>query len=128
MEGNTSEEMQICQNKCLKLALGLTYYVRTRSMDLHDPTDVPMIKTRMTALAIKTFRSPENTRCFKDLVLNHEIVQKLLGSNTILDQLLAAIEADTSQRAHLRGVSPFPFLWWLVAQTAVSIWLSSPCS
>ena len=53
-----------------------------------------MIKTRMTALAVKTFRSLENTQCFKDLVLNHEIVQKRSGSNTILDQLLAAIQAD----------------------------------
>ena len=41
-----------------------------------------------------TFRSLENTQCFKDLVLNHEIVQKRSGSNTILDQLLAAIQAD----------------------------------
>ena len=67
-----------------------------RTMDLHDLTNVPMsmIKTRMTALAVKTFRSLENTQCFKDLVLNHEIVQKRSGSNTILDQLLAAIQAD----------------------------------
>ena len=36
----------------------------------------------------------ENTQCFKDLVLNHEIVQKRSGSNTILDQLLAEIQAD----------------------------------
>ena len=48
----------------------------------------------MTALAVKTFRSLENTQCFKDQVLNHEIVQKQAGSNTILDQLLAAIQAD----------------------------------
>ena len=64
-----------------------------RTIDLRDPTNVPMIKTRMTALAVKTFRSLENTQCFKDLVLNHDIVQKR-GSNTILDQLLAAIQAD----------------------------------
>ena len=66
-------------------------YERTRSIDLHDLTNVPMIKTRMK---VKTFRSLENTQCFKYLVLNHEIVQKRLGSNTILDQLLAAIQAD----------------------------------
>ena len=60
----------------------------------YDLTNVPMIKTRMTALAVKTFRSLENTQCFNDLVLNHEIVQKRSGSNTILDQLLAAIQAD----------------------------------
>ena len=85
------KEMQIFQNKCLRLALGVTYLDRMRTIDLHD---VPMIKTRMTALAVKTFRSLENTQCFKDLVLNHEIVQKRSGSNTILDQLLAAIQAD----------------------------------
>ena len=93
------KEMQIFQNKCLRLALGVTYRMRTildrmRTIDLHDLTNVPMIKTRMTTLAVKTFRSLENTQCFKDLVLNHEIVQKRSGSNTILDQLLAAIQAD----------------------------------
>ena len=88
------KEMQIFQNKCLRLALGITYLDRMRTIDLHDITNVPMIKTRMTALAVKTFRSLENTQCFKDLVLNHEIVQKRSGSNTILDQLLAAIQAD----------------------------------
>ena len=41
-----------------------------------------------------TFRSLENTQCFKEKMLNHEIVQKRSGSNTILDQLLAAIQAD----------------------------------
>ena len=87
-------EMQIFQNKCLRLALGVTYLDRIRTIDLHDLTNVPMIKTRMTALAVKTFRSLENTQCFKDLVLNHEIVQKRSGSNTILDQLLAEIQAD----------------------------------
>ena len=70
------KEMQIFQNKCLRLALGVTYLDRMRTIDLHDLTNVPMIKTRMTALAVKTFRSLENTQCFKDLVLNHEIVQK----------------------------------------------------
>ena len=88
------KEMQIFQNKCLRLALGITYLDRMRTIDLHDLTNIPMIKTRMTALAVKTFRSLENTQCFKDLVLNHEIVQKRAGSNTILDQLLAAIQAD----------------------------------
>ena len=88
------KEMQIFQNKCLRLALGVTYLDRMRTIDLHDLTNVPMIKTRMTTLAVKTFRSLENTQCFKDLVLNHEIVQKRSGSNTILDQLLAAIQAD----------------------------------
>ena len=39
--------------------LGLTYYDRARSIDLHDLTNVPMIKTRMTALAVKTFTSLE---------------------------------------------------------------------
>ena len=79
--------MLIFQNKRLRLALGPTYYDRARSIDLHGLTNVPMIKTRMTALAVKTFRSLENTQCFKDLVLNHEIVQKRSGSNTILDEL-----------------------------------------
>ena len=88
------KEMQIFQNKCLRLALGVTYLDRMRTIDLHDLTNVPMIKTRMTAMAVKTFRSLENTQCFKDLVLNHEIVQKRSGSNTILDQLLAEIQAD----------------------------------
>ena len=88
------KEMQIFQNKCLRLALGVTYLDRMRTIDLHDLTNVPMIKTRMTALAVKTFRSLENTQCFKDLVLNHKIVQKRSGSNTILDQLLAEIQAD----------------------------------
>ena len=80
--------MQIFQNMGLRLALGVTYYDRARSIDLHDLTNVPMIKTRMTALAVKTFRSLEDTRCF------HEIVQKRSGLNTILEQLLAAIHAD----------------------------------
>ena len=31
-------------------------------------------------------------------------------------------------RAHLKRVSPCPFLWWLVAQTAVTIWFSNPGS
>ena len=88
------KEMQIFQNKCLRLALGVTYLDRMRTIDLHDLTNVPMIKTRMTAMAVKTFRSLENTQCFKDLVLNHEIVQKRSGSNTILDQLLTEIQAD----------------------------------
>ena len=82
----------VAQNRCLRLALGLTYYDRTRSIDLHDLTNVPMIKTRMTVLAVKTFRSLENTQCFTDLVLNHEIVQKRSGSNTILVKLLDAIQ------------------------------------
>ena len=86
--------MQIFQNKCLRLALGKTYRDGMRTIDLHDLTNVPMIKTRMTALAVKAFRSLEKTQCFKDLVLNHEIVQKRSGSNTILDQLLATIQAD----------------------------------
>ena len=88
------KKMLIFQNKRLRLALGPTYYDRARSIDLHGLTNVPMIKTRMTALAVKTFRSLENTQCFEDLVLNHEIVQKRSGSNTILDELLAAIQTD----------------------------------
>ena len=90
---NSSERLP-AKYKCLRLALGVTYLDRMRTIDLHDLTNVPMIKTRMTALAVKTFRSLENTQCFKDLVLNHEIVQKRSGSNTILDQLLAEIQAD----------------------------------
>ena len=35
------KEMQIFQNKCLRLALGLTYYDRARSINLHDLTNVP---------------------------------------------------------------------------------------
>ena len=78
----------------LPIALGITYQDGTRSIDLFDLTNVHMIKTRMTALAVKTFRSLENTQCFKELMLKHEIVQKRSGCNTILDQLLAAIQAD----------------------------------
>ena len=44
---------------CLRLALGVTYLDGMRTIDLHDLTNVPMIKTRMTALAVKTFRSLE---------------------------------------------------------------------
>ena len=87
--------MQIFQNKCLRLALGLTYYDRARSIDLHDLTNVPMIKNRMTALAVKTFRSLENTQCFKDLVLNHEIVQKRSGSNTVLCDIPKAVSSPS---------------------------------
>ena len=78
--GSQEEEMQIFQNKCLRLALGITYQDGMRTIDLHDLTNIPMIKTRTTALAVKTCRSLENTQCFKDLVLNHEIVQKRSGS------------------------------------------------
>ena len=60
------KEKKIFQNKCLRLALGITYRDRMRTIDLHDLTNVPMIKTRITALAGKTFRSLENT-----LVLQH---------------------------------------------------------
>ena len=88
------KEMQIFQNKCLRPALDLTYHDRARSIDLHNLTNVPMIKTRMITLVVKTLRSLENTQRFKDLMLNHEIIQKRPGSNTILDQLLAAIQAD----------------------------------
>ena len=88
------KEMQIFQNKRLRLVLGIAYRDGMRTIDLHDLTNAPMIKTRMTALAVKTFRSLENTQCFKDMVSNHEIVQKRSGSNTILDQLLAAIQVD----------------------------------
>ena len=70
------KNMQFLQNKCLRLALGINYHDRTRTIDLHDLTNVPMIKTRMTALAVNTFRSLENTQCFKELMLNHEIVGK----------------------------------------------------
>ena len=76
------KEMQIFKNNCLRLALGITYHDGMRTIDLHDLTSVPMIKARMTELAVQT------------LVLNHEIVQKGSGSNTILDQLLAANQAD----------------------------------
>ena len=69
-------KMKIYQNKCLRLALSLTCYDRTKKKDQHDPTNVPMTKTRMTSLAVKTFRSLGNTQLFKDLVLNHEVVQK----------------------------------------------------
>ena len=86
------KNMQIFQNKCLRLALGITYQDGTRTIDLHDLTNVPMIKNRNTALAVKTFRSLENS--FKELMLNHEIVQKRSNPNTILDELLAAIQAD----------------------------------
>ena len=77
----------------MRLALGLTYRDRARSIDLHDLTNVPMIKTKMTTLLVKTFRGLHHfkTQCFKDLMLNHEIVQKRSGSNTIL---LVAIQAD----------------------------------
>ena len=54
-----------------------------------------MVKTRMTTLEIKTFKSLKDTQ---DLMLKHEIVQKRSGSNTILDQLLAAIKAGGSTR------------------------------
>ena len=84
------KNMQIVQNKCLRLI----NHDGTRTIDLHDLTNVPMIKTRMTALAAKTFRSLENTQCFKLLMLNHEIAQKRSGSNSTQDQLLAAIQAD----------------------------------
>ena len=77
------KNMQIFQNNCLRIALGITYYDGTRTIDLDDLINVPMIETRMTALAVKTFRSLENTQCFKKLMLNHEIVQKRSGSNTI---------------------------------------------
>ena len=56
------KNMQIFQNKCLRLALGITYHDGTRTIDLHDLTNVPMIKTRMTALAGKACRSLENTQ------------------------------------------------------------------
>ena len=83
--------MRIFQNKCLRLALGTTYHNGTRTIDLHDLTNVPLSKTRM---AVKTFRSLENTQCFQELMFNHEIVQKRSGSKTILNQLLAVIQAD----------------------------------
>ena len=89
--GTQMKYMHIFQNTCLRLALGITYHDGTRTIDLHDLTNAPMIETRMTAQAVKTFRSLENTQCFKELMLSHEIVQKRSGSNTILDQLLAAI-------------------------------------
>ena len=75
-------------------SIGITYHDGTRTIDLYDLTNAPLIKTRMTALAVKTFRSLENTQYFKELMLNHAIVQKRSGSNTILDQFLAAIQAD----------------------------------
>ena len=55
--GTQMKNMQIFQNKCLRLALGITYQNGTTTINLHDLTNVPMIKTRMTALAVKTFRS-----------------------------------------------------------------------
>ena len=39
------KEMQIFQNKCLRLALGVTYLDRMRTIDLHDLTNIPLIKT-----------------------------------------------------------------------------------
>ena len=72
-----------CAHMCTTGTKGL------RSIDLHDLTNVPMIKTMVTAMAVKTFRSFENTQCFKDLMLN----SIRSDSNTILDQLLAAIQA-----------------------------------
>ena len=57
------KEMQIFQNKCLRLALGITYRDGMRTIDLLDFTNLTMIKTRRTALAVKTFlRSLENTQ------------------------------------------------------------------
>ena len=61
-------------------------------MDLHYLTNVPMMKTRMTTLMVKTFRSIENTLCFKDLVLHRDV--RSFKNDTNLDQLLAAIQAD----------------------------------
>ena len=55
------KEMQIFKNKCLKLALGITYHDGMRTIDLHDLTNVPMIKARMTGLAVQTFRSLKHT-------------------------------------------------------------------
>ena len=51
----------IFQNECPRLALGLSSYDRTRLIDLHALTNVSMIKTKMTTLAVKTFRSLENS-------------------------------------------------------------------
>ena len=56
------KEMRIFQNKCLRLALGITYRDGMRTIDLLDLTNLSMIKTRRTALAVKTFRSLENTQ------------------------------------------------------------------
>ena len=39
------KEMQIFQNKCMRLALGVTYRDGMRIIDLHDLTNVLMIKT-----------------------------------------------------------------------------------
>ena len=61
LTGTQVKNMQIFQNKCLRLALGITYQDGTRTIDLHDLTKVPMIKIRMTALAVKTFRSLKNS-------------------------------------------------------------------
>ena len=45
LTGTQVKNMQIFQNKCLRLALGITYHDGTRTIDLHDLTNVPMIKT-----------------------------------------------------------------------------------
>ena len=76
LTGTQVKTMSIFQNNCLRLALGITYHDGTRTIYLHDFTNVPMIKTRMMALAVKTFRSLKSTQCFEELMLNHEIVQK----------------------------------------------------
>ena len=39
--------------------------------------------------------------------------------------LKMTVQTHSKSRAHLKRVSPCPFLWWPVAQTAVSLWFSS---
>ena len=91
LTGTQVKTMRIFQNKCLRLALCITYHNGTRTIDLCDLTNVPLSKTRM---AVKTFKSLENTQCFQEVMLNHEIFQKRSGSKTILNQMLAVIQAD----------------------------------
>ena len=47
------KEMQIYKDKCLRLALGITYLDRMITIDLHDLTNVSMIKTRLKHWRLK---------------------------------------------------------------------------
>ena len=53
------------ESQVKEMCLRLTYLYRMRTIHLHDLTNIPMSKTRMTALAVKTFRSLENTQVFQ---------------------------------------------------------------
>ena len=86
------KKMQVLQNKCVRLALGAPW--ETRIVDLHDYTRMETIKERFTSLAYKSFRSLDHSEMLNDLMVNHEVVQKRAGSNTILDKLWAAAIAE----------------------------------